>query len=120
MERETDKFRELAERYGPDMMGLKLGPEMEDPEAEGFYRKLDSLSSTTHELRSAVRKFKEADGDEDKALYRSIAKKYADLIDRLWASSKAQMFKICPMMAEKPEGEPEVQQIIVKQVETED
>ena len=120
MERETDKFREIAEMYGPGMMGLKLGPEMENPEAESFYKKLESLSSTTHELRGAIRKLKEAEDEKDEELYRSIAKQYADLIDRLWAGAKAQMVKMCSMEAEKPEGEPEVQQIIVKQVKSEE
>ena len=117
MERETDKFREIAEMYGPDMTGLGLGPEMRNPEAEAFYKKLESLSSTTHELRGAVRKLKEAESEEDEALYRSIAKKYADLIDRLWASAKTQMVKMCSI---EQEDEPEVQQIIVKQVKTEE
>jgi len=120
MERETDKFREIAEMYGPGMMGLKLDPEMENPEASAFYKKLDSLSSTVNELRGAVRKLEGAENEEDEALYRSIAKKYADLIDRVWTNTRAQMVKMCSMDTEKPEGEPEVQQLVLKQIKTED
>lgn len=80
MDREFQKFYELAE-MGPMVMNPSSPDEYENRSLDN---KLDTLSSTIHDIRNACRKCMDAESPEDKQLYKDILYKYMCLFNRLW------------------------------------
>jgi len=107
MDEEFNKFLELTETYGPSMLQPGIEQDLENPELESLWKKLDTLSSSVGDVRNSMRKFVSGESDEDKKLYSHITQEYSELVDKLWAGIKTQMQSLLPGGAEEEEGEEE-------------